>query len=234
MNEQTIPISALTLDPELQPRAVMDADLIDEYADAMSEGAEFPAVVAFRDGAVFLVDGFHRVAACQRLGKSEVAAVVNDGAREQALRYALAANAAHYARRSPGDLIRAYETAVRHGLVDPADANAVQATIHCSSRWAAELTQASRAEAKDKRDAEVAHKVREGKSQREIAEEMGIPRSTVQRVAQKSTVPFASTVPPAVPPARTALHLMAWSCVRKPSAPWPRVSPSVMPMAPPM
>jgi DNA-binding NarL/FixJ family response regulator len=197
MNEQTIPISALTLDPELQPRAVMDADLIDEYADAMSEGAEFPAVVAFRDGAVFLVDGFHRVAACQRLGRSEVTAVVHDGTREQALRYALSANAAHGARRSPGDLIRAYDTAVRNGLVDPGDANAVQAMIHCSPRWATELTQPARTATRDKRDAEVLKKMREGKSQREIAEEMALPRSTVrgavERVGEKRIMPIAST-----------------------------------------
>jgi hypothetical protein len=41
--------------------------------------------------------------------------------------------------------------------------------------------------------AEVLKKAREGKSQRAIAEEMSLPRSTVQRVAQKSTLPVAST-----------------------------------------
>jgi DNA-binding NarL/FixJ family response regulator len=190
----TIPISIITLDPELQPRAVMDAGLVADYVDAMEGGAEFPPVVVFRDAAaVFLTDGFHRLAACRSLGKSEVVAVVHDGTREQALRYALGANAAHGARRSPGDLARAYDTAVRNGLVDPGDAKAVQAMIRCSPRRAAELTQLSRTEARDARDAEVMQKVREGKSQREVAEEMSLPRSTVQRVAQKSTVPFAST-----------------------------------------
>jgi ParB-like chromosome segregation protein Spo0J len=123
MNVQTIPISALTLDPELQPRAVMDSDLVAEYVDSIDGGAEFPAVVAFGDGCLFLVDGFHRVAAYRHLGRSDVTAVVHDGTREQTLRYALAANAAHGARRSRGDLVRAYDTAVRYGLVEPADAN---------------------------------------------------------------------------------------------------------------
>jgi hypothetical protein len=44
-------VSLLRTDGGTQPRAVLDDALIDEYAEAMRAGAEFPPAVAYYDGA---------------------------------------------------------------------------------------------------------------------------------------------------------------------------------------
>jgi len=96
-------------------------------------------------------------------------------------RLSLAANGQHGKRREPGDLRKAYRIAVRHGLCAGDDAEAVRALLGCTDRWARTLTQAARDAAKFARDAEIARLAAQGRSERQIATETGIPRSTVQR-----------------------------------------------------
>lgn len=52
-----------------QVREGINADVVDEYAEAIAGGAVFPAVIAFHDGTHYgLADGFHRVAAALKAG----------------------------------------------------------------------------------------------------------------------------------------------------------------------
>lgn len=83
---------------------------VDEYAEAMRAGAEFPPVEVFLDGENYwLADGFHRVAAAREAGYEAIAANVHLGTRRDAVLYSVGANATHGLRRSNADKRRAVE-----------------------------------------------------------------------------------------------------------------------------
>ena len=74
----------LTLDGGTQPRAEIDAALVEEYAAAWREGAEFPPVVAVYDGTHYwLADGFHRVHGAKAAGLEQIPAEIRQGSGRQ-------------------------------------------------------------------------------------------------------------------------------------------------------
>lgn len=181
-----LPISGLTIDPEIQQRARIDEALITEYAETIAAWIDSAPIVVFSDGQTrWIADGFQRTEAASRAGLYAVPALKLDGGRQDALRYALGANATHGRRRNREDLERAYQTTVREGFCQATDTECVAALLKCSGRWASELTKAAREAAKVARDAEIQRLAEEGKTQREIAGELGIPKSTVDRLAPK-------------------------------------------------
>lgn len=104
-------INKLRLDGGTQPRAVVDYATVEEYADAMQNGAEFPPVIVFYDGSEYwLADGFHRVHASMTAGFEEVFADVRQGTRRDAVLYSVGANAVHGMRRTNADKRRAVRT----------------------------------------------------------------------------------------------------------------------------
>jgi uncharacterized ParB-like nuclease family protein len=97
-----------------QPRAALDTETTREYAEAMSGGAEFPAVTVFYDGEHYwLADGFHRVKAAHQIGREEIAADVRQGSRRDAILHSVGANAQHGLRRTNEDKRRAVMTLLR-------------------------------------------------------------------------------------------------------------------------
>ena len=96
----------------LQTRAALNEDTVQDYADAMERGDRFPAVTVFTDGAeYYLADGFHRVEALRRIGKRAVVAELQEGDFKAALLYALKANSTHGLRRTNADKRHALEMA---------------------------------------------------------------------------------------------------------------------------
>src|SRR5689334_10047320 len=70
-------LSVLTLDGDLQSRAALSEETIEEYSEALQEGARFPPVVVFSEGRVYrLVDGWHRYEAHKRAGKEEIECLI--------------------------------------------------------------------------------------------------------------------------------------------------------------
>lgn len=105
-----VAVSAIRADVALQPRVSLDIATIAEYAAAMRDGATFPPVVVFHDGAAYwLADGFHRVAAARQAEAETIAADVRQGTRRDALLFAVGANADHGLRRTNADKRRAVE-----------------------------------------------------------------------------------------------------------------------------
>ena len=81
------------LDMSLQTRCGTDIDTIGNYAEAMSDGAQFPDVTVFTDGARYwLADGFHRVEAARRIGRTTVSADVRKGTEDDAVVFGGTAN----------------------------------------------------------------------------------------------------------------------------------------------
>ena len=110
-------VGVIQADPAIQMRAGgLDETRLQDYAERMIAGDDFPPVVVFESGGVFrLADGFHRVAAAEVAGLAELPARVLQGDRRAALLYAVGANADHGLDRTPEDKDRA----VRAMLDDP-------------------------------------------------------------------------------------------------------------------
>lgn len=90
----------IIVDPSVSVRERNDEELIQEY---MASFKKLPPVVVFKTKeGLLLSDGFHRVAAAERLGLKEIAAEVHSGTRNDALEYAAVANMQH-GKRLTGD-----------------------------------------------------------------------------------------------------------------------------------
>lgn len=98
-------IASLVRDAGTQPRAALDEPTVTRYAE---EAGPFPAVVVFHDGARhILADGFHRTAAAERRGETEIEADVRQGDVRAAILYSVGANHDHGLPRSNEDKRRA-------------------------------------------------------------------------------------------------------------------------------
>ena len=125
----TVAISRIKINGGTQIReALYDNATLEEYRDAMEAGATFPPIFVVEDGDnLWLVDGFHRVAAAQALGRKTIDANVRQGTLEEAQWLACAANRG--LMRNHKDKRAAIVAALRHprskGLSDRAIA------VHC-------------------------------------------------------------------------------------------------------
>jgi hypothetical protein len=95
----------ITVDESVQARAQMlGEDVVEEYAAAMQEGDQFPALVVFQQsGTYVLADGFTRYAAAKCAGLTEFDCAVHEGGLRDAMLYAVGANGAHGRPRSAAD-----------------------------------------------------------------------------------------------------------------------------------
>ena len=100
-----IRISDIRIDGGTQSRTEINEQTVTEYAEAMADpNTVFPPVVVYSDGQDYwLADGFHRIAAWQRIGREEIPADVRDGDRRMALLHSVASNSAHGLRRTNAD-----------------------------------------------------------------------------------------------------------------------------------
>jgi hypothetical protein len=107
-------LDAIEIDTSIQCRATIDTGVVNDYAERMGEGDEFPAIRLFGTKAkAWIGDGWHRVFAARQQGAKDIAAIVTVGGRVEALKHALGANAQHGNRRTNADKRRAVEIALR-------------------------------------------------------------------------------------------------------------------------
>ena len=104
-------INSIIIDKGTQSRASISEDTVTDYAEAMQAGDEFPPVITFFDGVeYYLADGFHRLHAIKRLGKTSIQADVRTGTLRDAILYSLGANRDHGLRRSNADKRKCVQT----------------------------------------------------------------------------------------------------------------------------
>lgn len=115
-----LPITDLLRDQRYQIRAKMDPATVRRYANILRSGTEMPPVrVAIVDGVPVLVDGHHRVAAHESVGRSIVRAVIVTASASVARWLAAAANLEHGVPLKPGEVreaFRAFIQARKHVL----------------------------------------------------------------------------------------------------------------------
>lgn len=113
--DERLPLSKIRTDGGTQPRAGVDPTVAAEYAEALRDGARFPAVDVMFDGTNYwLFDGFHRVDAHQLAGLTEIAVKVHQGTLADAQWRSFAANRTHGLRRTNADKERAVRSALQH------------------------------------------------------------------------------------------------------------------------
>jgi len=115
-----VKLADLTLDPRLQPRVNgADEQTWREYAEDMARGETLPPIRVIvgrdQDGTAhrWLVEGWHRVAAAQSIGRTELPAVVSAGSFEQAEDEMLKSNRGHGLRRTQADIQHAIRRALQ-------------------------------------------------------------------------------------------------------------------------
>lgn len=108
---KTINIQAIVIDKGTQSREKISEETVTDYAEAMAAGDQFPAITVFHDGVdYYLADGFHRLHATQRLGKTSIQADVKTGTLRDAILFSLGANDKHGLRRSNADKRKSVRT----------------------------------------------------------------------------------------------------------------------------
>lgn len=111
-----IKISDLILSEEVQSRVSLDENVINEYAEAMKNGDEFPPIDVYKDGDDnYVADGFHRVKGAIKAGLTEFKAKIKEGTIRDAILHSVSANSTHGLRRTNLDK----RNAVEKLLVDP-------------------------------------------------------------------------------------------------------------------
>src|SRR5687767_4137212 len=99
-----VSIKSIILDAGTQMRVAVDAAVIDEYAERMAEGDQFPPVDLITDGSSYWPwDGHCRIEASNRVGFTEIEANVESGTLLDAQMKACGSNAQHGMRRTNAD-----------------------------------------------------------------------------------------------------------------------------------
>jgi len=109
-----IAISNIRRDGGTQPRAGIRTEVVDDYSEALTNGATFPDVVVFYDGTNhWLADGFHRVLAFEKAGRTQIDADMRQGTCRDAILHSVGANSDHGLRRTCDDKRRAVQTLLK-------------------------------------------------------------------------------------------------------------------------
>ena len=104
-------LGALVLDQRLQSRAEINEQTIEEYAEAIKMGDEFPAVLTYFDGvSYYLTDGYHRYHAHKKADKAGIICEVVNGTFTDAVLRATSVNTKHGMRRTRADMRKAVMT----------------------------------------------------------------------------------------------------------------------------
>jgi uncharacterized ParB-like nuclease family protein len=113
-----LPIPKIDTDQSVQVRDVIHMQTVEDYADHITAGGPpLPPIVVYGPdsrGMYFLSEGWHRLAAHKKAGRTTIAATVREGGWKDALQAALGSNAAHGLPRTNKDKRRVVELALKH------------------------------------------------------------------------------------------------------------------------
>jgi hypothetical protein len=108
-------LNVLRTDGDTQPRNGIDQHVVNEYAEAYKAKRKMPPIHCVHDGSSFwVVDGFHRRFAADKVGLTALDCLVVPGTLEDARWLSYASNQLHGLRRSVEDKVRAVTAALKH------------------------------------------------------------------------------------------------------------------------
>jgi hypothetical protein len=100
----------IRIDGGTQPRAAIDEDTVEDYAEEYRANSDMPPLDVFFDGvAYWLADGFHRWHAARKADLVKIKCQIHKGTCRDAILFSVRANAEHGKRRTNADKRRAVE-----------------------------------------------------------------------------------------------------------------------------
>jgi len=109
-----VPVERIKATDAVQARASILHDTVIDFLDALKNGAQFPPITVFHDGAEYwLADGFTRFDAFKRNDETAIPCEVHDGGLREAMLFACGTNAEHGQRRTNADKRRVVERMLR-------------------------------------------------------------------------------------------------------------------------
>lgn len=103
---EMVSMADVRTDGGTQARVALDKTVVQEYADALEEGAKLPPITLYYEESAdvyWLADGFHRYEAHRVIGRIGILAFVKEGTQRDAKLHAAGANAIHGLRRTNAD-----------------------------------------------------------------------------------------------------------------------------------
>jgi len=107
-------LNKIRVDGGTQSRAILQRNIINEYAELMQSNVEMPPVDIFHDGKNYwLANGFHRFYAKKQISENNdegflpeetINATIHQGTQRDAILFSLGANADHGIRRNNDDI----------------------------------------------------------------------------------------------------------------------------------
>lgn len=166
----TLKLSQIQRDGSCQSRASVFPAIIQEYANAMIQGAEFPPVVVFhdKDGKYWLADGHYRCAARELYAAEkgwtdcQIEVKIKNGTHRDARLYAVGCNRGHGVQRSNADK----RHAVKMLLADPEWAKASTSWLAQAAGVSETLVDEVRASLRPRTSRSEARRGRDGKVRR--------------------------------------------------------------------
>lgn len=121
-----------------QTRAALNAFTLDEYYQAMERGAQFPPIDVYYDGSEYwLADGFHRLAAVEKMQNEAIECRVHQGDKRAAILHSVGANAQHGLQRNREDVNRAIAMMLRDSEWQKWTDSAIAAKVGCTNKTVA-------------------------------------------------------------------------------------------------
>lgn len=112
---KTLKLDQISIDGNTQFRDQINNQVVNEYAEKMSDGSKFPPLIVVSDGTTnWLVDGYHRYYASKKVGFRDVQAEVIQGTNLDAQVLAMGVNSNHGLQRDGLTKRKVVEAALRH------------------------------------------------------------------------------------------------------------------------
>lgn len=181
-----IPLEKVVFVPEVYPRFETDERRVREFVEAMECGEQFPPLKVARDGNHYvLLDGKHRLEAMkirqEEKGRVDILPVPGKYWLLAAVMY----NHKSSKPLSRGEIKAVIAAAWERGIRSVSE---IAEKIGCSVQYVRKIMKPARDEAQRERNRKVVAFHRQGVTQREIAENLGISQSSVSEIIGKETV----------------------------------------------
>lgn len=164
------------------PRDKVSAKRVTYLSELMESGVELPAIkVVLSDGVYHLIDGRHRITAAQKLDRDEITAEVIDIPESMWLAWAIKYNSSESLQLSASE----YKTSIYNLFMEgKLSRKEIAEFLNLKTRYVNLVTEEVAALRKREKGVLCWQLKQEGLSLRQIQEETGIKKSTVQRYIQ--------------------------------------------------
>ena len=180
-----LPINKIIIPQGLLPRIFgVNEEKVEEYAEAMENGAEFPPIKVWEklDGTYQVIDGVHRISAYRKLGKEYIEAEIIQGIEDEIafMEWAIRENLKHGLPLSREDKREDARRLYIKGRKPESIARLFKVSLRTVYNWIGDLKEEEKLE-KEKLKQKALELYREGYTQEEIAKELGVEQGTISK-----------------------------------------------------